>query len=38
MSALVTHKDTEGAPLAFSLRELAWKGSVFCRGERAFPL
>ena len=29
MSALVTHKDTEGAPLA-------WKGSVFCRGKRHF--
>lgn len=26
MSALVTHKDTEGAPLAFSLEN--WRGNV----------
>ena len=26
MSALVTHKDTEGAPLAFSLEN--WRGKV----------
>lgn len=38
MSALVTHKDTEGRTVGVFPRELAWKGSVFCRGKKAFPL
>lgn len=36
MSALVTHKDTEGAPLAFSLENWRGKVPVFACGKRHF--